>query len=103
MWRVAGVGQLGPAVPLPPAVNMVAAGLAVSAGGVGYVAFSAVGGSSGFPGVAGVSQAGATAAAVWPGLGNPGGGIGPLLLAPAGRLWAAMPFSRLLQPLTVSS
>jgi hypothetical protein len=102
VWPLRGVGRIGDPIPLPGVVNMVSAGLALAPTGTAYVGFSAVGGSSGYPGVAGVSPAGDTTATVWPDVANPGGGIGPLLIAGPGRIWAAMPFSDAVLPLSAS-
>ena len=95
VWHIAGVRGPGKAILLPGVVNVVAKGLAVAPNGIGYVGFSAVGGTSGYPGVAGVSPVGKALASVWRQLAIPGGGVGPLLLTPTGQLWGGMPFSRL--------
>jgi hypothetical protein len=103
VWHIAGPGEIGAPRLLPIVVNMVSKGLQVAPNGVGYVGFSAVGGTSGYPGVAAVSPQGQVRATVWPQLAIPGGGVGSLLLTPTGQLWAGMPFSRLLLPLRTTS
>lgn len=103
VWAIASPDRVGSSRPLPYVVNMVSQGLAVAPNGVGYVGFSAVGGSSGYPGVVGVTPQGSAEAAVWPQLAMPGGGVGPLLLTPQGQLWGGMPFSHLLLPLRAIS
>jgi hypothetical protein len=101
VWAVASGGQVGPVRPLPGVVNMVSTALVVAPNGIGYVGFSAIGGSSGYPGVAGVAPNGTMTAVDWPSLAIPGGGVGAEVMLPDGRIWATMPFSRLLLPLRV--
>lgn len=99
VWPIAGPANVGHPYSLPTVVNMVSQGLVVAPNGVGYFGFSALGGTSGYPGVVGVTRQGAAAASVWTQLAIPGGGVGPLLLTPTGQLWGGIPFSRLLLPL----
>lgn len=101
VWPIR-VQSVGTPIALPSVVNMVSDALAVSPGGVGFVGFSAVGGTSGYPGVVAVSPQGKVRAPVWPDLAVPGGGVGALLLTSTGQLWCTVPFSHLLVPLAAS-
>jgi hypothetical protein len=96
-WPIVADGRLG-VQPLSfgPQVNMVSTGVAVNDIGVAYISFSAIGGPSGLPGIAGLSADEHTALTLLP-LGSlAGGGAGQEVLTSSGHLWAAVPFSHAL-------
>jgi hypothetical protein len=96
-WPIAGDGTVIPSpVVFGPTVNMVSQGVAVNALGVGYLAFSSIGGGHGLPGIAAVAPDLSTGLTLLP-LGTlPGGGVGAAVWMPDGTLWAAVPFSHAL-------
>jgi hypothetical protein len=100
-WPITADGRLGlTPVVFGPTVNMVSAGVAVNDIGVAYLAFSAIGGTSGLPGVAGLAPDEHSALTLLP-LGSlPGGGVGAETLTAGGHLWASVPFSHALWELT---
>lgn len=96
-WPIAGDGRVvARPVALPSTVNMVSQGVAVSDLGVGYLAFSAVGGGHGLPGIAAVAPDLHVGVSLLPLGALPGGGVGDAAWLPDGTLWAAVPFSHAL-------